>query len=123
MTMMKEGGEMEHLTSAEAPGSPDTVCPKVPELAETTHDFLKALASPTRQRIMMLFSRGAELSVGEIANRVGISQATASQQLMLLRRGKVVVSRRDGKAVLYRADREGAIRAVTDLQEYLMTCC
>ncbi|MFC7549805.1 ArsR/SmtB family transcription factor [Plantactinospora sp. GCM10030261] len=113
-------------TDADAPqpvAAPQASCADLPQLAESTHDFLKALASPTRQRIMMLFARGAELSVGEIATRVGISHATASQQLMLLRRGKVVVSRRDGKTVLYRADRDGSVRALTDLREYLMDCC
>ncbi|MFI6263214.1 ArsR/SmtB family transcription factor [Micromonospora sp. NPDC051006] len=92
-------------------------------LAPQTHEFLKALGSPTRQRIMMLFAQGAELSVGEVAERVGISQATASQQLTLLRRGRVVTSRRDGKTVYYRADREGALAALAELQSYLTTCC
>ncbi|WP_211565807.1 ArsR/SmtB family transcription factor [Micromonospora halophytica] len=88
-----------------------------------TQEFLRALASPTRQRIMMLFARGAELSVGEVAERAGISQATASQQLTLLRRGRVVTSRRDGKTVWYRADRDGALAALAELQSYLTTCC
>ncbi|MGW4296435.1 hypothetical protein ACWEH1_25835, partial [Micromonospora chersina] len=38
-------------------------------------------------------------------------------------RGGVVTSRRDGKTVFYRADRDGAIAALTDLQSYLATCC
>ncbi|MEU4777360.1 metalloregulator ArsR/SmtB family transcription factor [Micromonospora sp. NPDC023633] len=92
-------------------------------LAEDTQEFLKALGSPTRQRIMMLFAQGAELSVGEVAERVGVSQATASQQLTLLRRGRVVTSRRAGKTVYYRADRDGVLTALTDLRSYLLTCC
>ncbi|RQX03691.1 ArsR/SmtB family transcription factor [Micromonospora inaquosa] len=92
-------------------------------LEPDTQEFLKALGSPTRQRIMMLFSQGAELSVGEVAERTGISQATASQQLTLLRRGRIVVSRREGKTVYYRADRDGAVAALTELQSYLMNCC
>ena len=94
-----------------------------PGLTPQTQEFLKALGSPTRQRIMMLFAEGAELSVGEVAERTGISQATASQQLTLLRRGGIVTSRRAGKTVYYRADREGALAALTDLQSYLSTCC
>lgn len=93
------------------------------DLADATHEFLKALASPTRQRIMLLFSHGAELSVGEIAQRMGISQSTASAQLTQLRRGGILRSRRVGKAVLYQADRDSALRALGDLQAYLMTCC
>jgi tellurite resistance protein TerB len=96
----------------------------VPEgLAEDTHEFLRALASSTRQRIMLLFARGEELSVGEVADRVGIGQSTASQQLAALRRGKVVVARRDGKTVYYRADRDGMAAALADLQRYLQQCC
>jgi DNA-binding transcriptional ArsR family regulator len=92
-------------------------------LPQATHDFLTALGSPTRQRIMLLFAAGAELPVGEVAERAGVSQSTASQQLQLLRRGGIVTSRRDGKTVLYRADREGVSRALGDLQAHLQACC
>ncbi|MGN9804918.1 ArsR/SmtB family transcription factor [Micromonospora sp. L32] len=104
---------------------PAAVAPSAgpPGLALDTQEFLKALGSPTRQRIMLLFAGGAELSVGEVAERAGISQATASQQLTLLRRGRVVTSRRDGKTVYYRADRDGAVAALAELQSYLKTCC
>jgi DNA-binding transcriptional ArsR family regulator len=93
------------------------------ELSSATHDFLKALASPTRQRVMLLFAKGAELSVGEVAERLGIGQSTASEQLTLLRQGRILTSRREGKIVLYRSDREGMLNALTDLQAYLLTCC
>ena len=92
-------------------------------LSASTHDFLKALASLTRQRIMLLFARGAELSVNEVAEQAGIGQSTASQQLDLLRRGGIVTSRREGKTVWYRADRDGAAAALSDLQTYLKNCC
>ena len=93
------------------------------ELSPATHDFLKALASPTRQRIMLLFGKGAELSVGEVAERAGIGQSTASQQLSLLRRGGIVTSHRVGKEVLYRSDRSGTTTALADLRAYLLACC
>lgn len=93
------------------------------ELAAATHDFLKALVSPTRQRIMLLFARGAELSVNEVAEHAGIGQSTASQQLDLLRRGGIVTSRREGRTVFYRADKRGSASALADLQAYLRNCC
>ncbi|MTG90255.1 metalloregulator ArsR/SmtB family transcription factor [Cellulosimicrobium sp. BIT-GX5] len=93
------------------------------ELSQATHDFLSALASPTRQRVLLLFARGAELAVGEVAERAGISQPTASQQLQILRRGGIVTSRREGRVVFYRADRDGVTRALGDLQAYLQVCC
>jgi DNA-binding transcriptional ArsR family regulator len=94
-----------------------------PELSPDTHDFLKALASPTRQRIMMLFFKGAELSVGEVAERAGLGQSTASEQLALMRRGGIVTARRDGKVILYRGDRDGIRKALSELQAYLEVCC
>ncbi|TDE09957.1 ArsR family transcriptional regulator [Jiangella asiatica] len=93
------------------------------ELSDATHDFLKALASPARQKIMLLFARGAELSVGEVAQFAGIGQSTASEQLKLLRRGGIVTARREGKTVYYRADRDGMVSALDDLQAYLKVCC
>jgi DNA-binding transcriptional ArsR family regulator len=103
---------------------PAGVADRLPvELKSTTREFLKALSSPTRQRIMMLFARGAELSVGEVAEQAGIGQSTASEQLATLRRAGIVTSRRDGKIVLYRSDRDGALDVLADLQAYLRTCC
>lgn len=104
--------------TAAIPGSLDEL-----DLASETHEFLRALASSTRQQIMLLFARGAELSVNEVAERAGIGQSTASSQLAILRRGRVVTCRRDGKVVLYRADREGTQAALGDLQRYLSICC
>ncbi|MET9240948.1 metalloregulator ArsR/SmtB family transcription factor [Nonomuraea sp. NPDC003709] len=94
-----------------------------PQLSQATHDFLKALANPGRQQIMLLFAQGAELSVNQVAERAGISQSAASQQLALLRRGGIVTSRRDGKEVLYRGDRDSVARTLGDLQTYLRFCC
>lgn len=93
------------------------------QLSATACEFLKALASPERQRIMLLFARGAELSVGQVAELAGIGQSTASERLSLLRRGGIVTCRREGKVVLYRADREKSSEALTDIQEYLRVCC
>lgn len=104
--------------------SPLAVAGQLPvELKPATREFLKALSSPTRQRIMLLFSRGSELSVGDVAEHAGIGQSTASEQLAILRRAGIVTSRRDGKIVLYRSDREGALDVLADLQAYLQTCC
>ena len=103
------------------PGCEQACAP--PHLLEVTHDFLKALANPGRQQIMLLFARGAELSVGQVAELAGIGQSTASQQLALLRRGGIVTSRREGKVVLYRGDRDRTAQALTDLQNYLRFCC
>ncbi|GIM67202.1 ArsR/SmtB family transcription factor [Actinoplanes auranticolor] len=92
-------------------------------LDEATQGFLKALASETRQQMLLLFAGDAELTVGEIATRSGLSQSTTSEQLALLRRGGLVTSRRDGKLVRYRVDPEAMGVRLQQLQAYLTVCC
>ena len=93
------------------------------ELDEDARAFLKALASETRQGLLMLFADGGELTVGEVASRAGIGQSTASEQLALLRSGGLLSPRRDGKLVHYRADRDRIARQLAALQDYLAGCC
>ncbi|GAA2329994.1 metalloregulator ArsR/SmtB family transcription factor [Streptomyces kunmingensis] len=88
-----------------------------------TADFLKALASETRQRVMLQFAGNVEFTVGEIAERCDLKPSTASEHLSLLRRGGLVTSRREGKQVFYRADGATMGRRLADLQSYLARCC
>ncbi|GAA1536503.1 hypothetical protein GCM10009678_18630 [Actinomadura kijaniata] len=92
-------------------------------LGDGAREFLRALASEQRQRTLELFAGGVELTVGTVAGRLGISQPAASQQLALLRRGGLLTSRKDGKQVHYRIDATAVERSLTELQDYLRTCC
>lgn len=90
---------------------------------EETAQFLEALASRNRQAIMMLFVDGRSLSVGEIAEGVGLSLPTVSLHLRELRRGGLVTSRKAGKSVYYTPD-TGRIRAqIAVLASFLERCC
>lgn len=106
-----------------SPPSTEAGDPTDLELGPATHQFLKSLASPSRQEVMLLFARGGELSVGEVAAKAGLGQSTASQQLAFLRRGGILTARREGKVVLYRANRDGIMTALDDLKAYLLACC
>ncbi|MFE2864879.1 ArsR/SmtB family transcription factor [Embleya sp. NPDC059259] len=94
-----------------------------PALEEGAGDFLKALASETRQQVMGLFAGNVELSVGEVAERSGLGQSTASEHLSLLRRGGLLVSVRDGRTVRYRADAARIAERLDALKAYLVQCC
>jgi tellurite resistance protein TerB len=96
---------------------------EAPPVDQETADFLKALASETRQRVMMLFAGGAELTVGEVASRCGLGVSTASEHLALLRRGGLLWAERDGQQVRYRADGARSARRLDALREYLIRCC
>lgn len=62
---------------------------------------LKALADPTRLRILHFLEDG-ERCVSEVVDRVGGSQANVSKHLAILRRAGLVDCRRRGLNVLYR---------------------
>ena len=68
-------------------------------------EFFKALGHPARIRILELLSQG-ELSVSELIPEVGLESSHLSQQLGVLRRANLVVTRKSGNLVYYRlADR------------------
>lgn len=68
-------------------------------------DVLKAIAHPTRFRIIETLS-GRELNVGEIEDASEISQPALSQQLAVLRNAGLVETRKDAKLIFYKLDLE-----------------
>lgn len=68
--------------------------------------ILKALADPTRRRIVEMLARGA-LGAGEIANRFEVSGAAISQHLKVLREARMVKVRADRQRRIYELDPAG----------------
>lgn len=68
-------------------------------------DLFKMFGDSTRLRILVELSEG-ELSVGELAERLGMTQSAISHQLKTLRVGKLVKCRREGQSNLYSLDDE-----------------
>jgi DNA-binding transcriptional ArsR family regulator len=93
------------------------------ELSQQARGFLKALASDTRQQILMLFTGGIELTVNQVAERMSLAQSATSTHLATLRDGGLLASRREWKTVYYRADPGRIGRALADLQTSLQACC
>lgn len=63
--------------------------------------FLKLVADPTRLKILSAL-KACELCVCDLAAVVGISESAASHQLRLLRTGRVVTYRKEGRVAYYR---------------------
>ncbi len=80
------------------------------ETALRVAEFFKALADPTRVRIIGALAQ-AELCVGDLCRLLGMAQPAISQQLRLLRQARLVTMRREGKHVFYTLSDEH-IRAV-----------
>ena len=66
-------------------------------------DFVKVMADETRQRILTLLQTG-EMSVSELKEHFVVTQPTISHHLALLRQANLVLTRRAGKQVFYRAN-------------------
>lgn len=69
-------------------------------LSTVKAELFKALGHPARVRILEVLTEG-EHTVGELQPRVGIESSHLSQQLAVLRRAGLVVSRKEGSSVVY----------------------
>jgi DNA-binding transcriptional ArsR family regulator len=69
-------------------------------LYQVKAEFFKALAHPARIRVLELLSQG-EQSVSQMLPHVGIESAHLSQQLSVLRKMNLVVTRKEGSTVYY----------------------
>jgi len=67
--------------------------------------LLTALANANRLRIMDILT-DEEISVGALAEKIGLGQSALSQHLALLRGAGLVRTRRDGLSVYYRSTSE-----------------
>lgn len=87
-------------------------------------EFLKALASDTRQIIFFkVFAGGGEYTVGQVAETVKLGQSTASEHLAVLKRAGLLQSRREGKEVYYRPDSQRILATLRQLTEQISRCC
>jgi ArsR family transcriptional regulator len=71
------------------------------ELQTLKAEFFRALAHPTRIRLLEVLSERGEQSVQALQARLDLDQPIVSQQLSKLRASGVVVGRKEGTTVLY----------------------
>ena len=88
------------------------------ELLGRIAETLKAMADPTRLRILHCLHAG-ELCVSDILARVGGSQANVSKHLSVLKRAGLVDCRREGLNVFYRIIDEGVFTICQNVCESL----
>src|SRR5256885_12982576 len=75
----------------------------------------QALASVTRLRILQYLAGIPQITVLELADAMGISQPRLSWHLRMLRRGRLVRTRRVGRMIHYYLNREGLLAFNRDL--------
>jgi DNA-binding transcriptional ArsR family regulator len=77
--------------------------------AATTSDVFNAIAEPQRRTILTVLKDG-ELSVGDVADRLGIRQPATSKHLRVLREVGLVYVHPSGKQRRYGLDARGLQR-------------
>ncbi len=81
-------------------------------MADPIGKALKALANPTRRRILELLKEG-DLSAGDIADHFQVTKPAISHHLSALKNAGLASERRDGQHVIYSLE-EGSIADVWD---------
>ncbi len=81
-------------------------------------EMCKTISNPRRQAILDTI-RGSEMTVSELIEKTGISQANLSQHLAILRSKGVVNTRRDGNNVHYSISNLKIIEAYDLISEVL----
>ncbi len=68
---------------------------------EEATELLRALAHPLRLRLLGFIDNNPNINVNKIYKALKVEQSLTSQQLHILRSAKLVVSKRDGRFILY----------------------
>jgi DNA-binding transcriptional ArsR family regulator len=76
------------------------------------------VGDPTRLKICYLLCRHKELSVGEIADVIGVSISAVSHTLKKLKKANMVESRREFRNVYYKLNKSSLIEVIKDRINY-----
>lgn len=72
-----------------------------------TQTALKAIAEPRRRQLLTVLRDAGELSVGDLAERVDVTQQAVSLHLKILEEAGLVEARREGTRHLYAVRPDG----------------
>lgn len=86
------------------------------EHAADAAELMRQLSNQNRLMIVCSLVDG-ELSVGELNERVPLSQSALSQHLANLRKSELVATRRDGLTIYYRLHGDKATRVIALLKD------
>jgi len=64
--------------------------------------LLKAMSNECRLLVLCHLAESGELSVGQLLDRIGLSQSALSQHLAKLREERLVATRKEAQTVFYR---------------------
>jgi len=86
------------------------------DMASNAVELLKAMANEWRLMILCQLSEG-EKTVSELQEILGLSQSALSQHLAVLRRERIVRSRKEAQSVSYSLSGDDATKVMNTLHE------
>jgi DNA-binding transcriptional ArsR family regulator len=78
----------------------------LPGRPRADRDVFRAVADPTRRATLMVLGKHGELTVTELAKKVGVELPTLSRHLAILRETGLVTQKQVGRQRLYRLEPE-----------------
>lgn len=85
-------------------------------------ELLRALSDKTRQEIIMIFADKKEVYVTDIAKKFTLSRPTISHHLNLMKRAKLLNSRKEGKEIYYSLNKDYVIKLMSSILDGLKRC-
>jgi len=86
-------------------------------------DLLRVLSDKIRQEIIAVISSKGEINVNDIAEHFSLSRPTISHHLNLMKRNKLLNSRKAGKEIFYSFNKPHVIKILESLVNDLDKCC
>jgi DNA-binding transcriptional ArsR family regulator len=86
-------------------------------------ELLNALSDVTRQEILKVVTSQREICVNDIAGNFNLSRPTISHHLNLMRRVKLLNSRKEGKEIYYSFNKAYVIKMLESFLNELKDCC
>jgi DNA-binding transcriptional ArsR family regulator len=84
--------------------------------------MLVALTDVTRLKIIALFYENSELCVTAIAEQFELTRPTISHHLNLMKRAKLLKTRKEWKEIYYSFNREHVIQTMESVLESMKKC-
>lgn len=81
---------------------------------EKNANIFKSISDPTRLKILYLLKNG-ELCVCEILDAMNKSQSTISHHLNILKKEKIITSRKEGKWIYYKLSDESILEHISNI--------
>lgn len=96
-----------------------SISSSLPEAMRPATEVFAALGDMTRQRILLLFEPGEELSIKDITGQFELGRSTIVHHLAILEKSGILTVRRQGRLALYTPHYEPVLSAMKDLHWYI----